>query len=90
MIHAYCKYKKDYIRNFGIIPTDYEIHHIDGNRKNNDLKNLVAIPFLLHKRYHQNEKEMIKCFNVKNEIGFKYHRDMMIMYYYKIMDFTDC
>ena len=42
MVHASCKYKKDFIRNFGTIPTDYEIHHIDGNRKNNQLKNLTT------------------------------------------------
>lgn len=24
------------------IPNDYDIHHIDGNRKNNEIENLVA------------------------------------------------
>lgn len=35
-----------------IISNDYEVHHIDSNRDNNDIYNLVALPRKLHKRYH--------------------------------------
>ena len=34
------------------IPKDFDIHHIDFNRENNDIANLVAIPRQLHKKYH--------------------------------------
>lgn len=31
----------------------YEIHHIDGNRKNNEIKNLVLLPKRLHNELHK-------------------------------------
>lgn len=31
----------------------FEIHHIDKNRKNNDISNLVLIPTVLHQKYHK-------------------------------------
>ena len=31
----------------------FEVHHIDCNRCNNDIKNLVLLPITLHKAYHQ-------------------------------------
>ena len=34
------------------IPENFEVHHIDHNRKNNSIDNLVAIPKKLHKKYH--------------------------------------
>ena len=34
------------------IPKDFDIHHIDLNRENNDIINLVAIPKCLHRKYH--------------------------------------
>ena len=30
----------------------YQVHHIDLNRENNDIKNLVLIPTLLHQKFH--------------------------------------
>lgn len=32
--------------------SEYEVHHIDGNKKNNDINNLVLLPKSLHKRFH--------------------------------------
>lgn len=46
-------YRKIYIEKFGEIPQEFEIHHIDLNRENNLLNNLVAIPKELHKEYHK-------------------------------------
>lgn len=40
----YCKIK---------IPKNYEIHHIDMNRENNDIFNLVMLPKKLHCDYHK-------------------------------------
>ncbi len=30
----------------------YEVHHIDLNRENNDISNLVLLPIELHRKYH--------------------------------------
>ncbi len=46
-------YKKKYESVYGKIPKGYEIHHIDHNRKNNDLSNLIDIPKDLHRKYHK-------------------------------------
>lgn len=34
------------------LPKDFDVHHIDGNRKNNDIMNLIALPSKLHHQYH--------------------------------------
>lgn len=78
-------YRNIYTEIHGKIHFDHEIHHIDGNRKNNQVKNLVSLPIKLHKRYHENEKEMIVCFKKNNKIGFQYHRNLMIECYYQII-----
>lgn len=43
-----------YIENFGRIPDNYHVHHIDNNHDNNDPNNLVAIPKSYHKSLHSN------------------------------------
>lgn len=46
-------YRKFYEKQTGKkVPKDFDIHHIDLNRENNDIENLVAIPKELHKKYH--------------------------------------
>lgn len=46
------------------IPKNFEIHHIDLNHKNNDIRNLIAIPKSLHQNFHrcinEIERERIK------------------------------
>lgn len=34
------------------IPKEYDIHHIDFNRENNKIQNLIVIPYKLHRKYH--------------------------------------
>jgi hypothetical protein len=51
------KYRKIWEKNYGPIPQDefgrpYEIHHIDGNRKNNDLSNLMCVSIEDHYKIH--------------------------------------
>lgn len=43
------KYKRYYKIDFG---SEYAIHHIDFNRKNNDISNLLLLPNDLHSKYH--------------------------------------
>lgn len=46
-------YRKIYSDHYGFkFGSEYAIHHIDGNRKNNDIKNLLLLPSKLHNRYH--------------------------------------
>lgn len=46
----YRKYYEDY---YGInIQDGFVIHHIDGNRNNNRIDNLLMLPNELHARYH--------------------------------------
>jgi hypothetical protein len=46
-------YRKFYEEKTGKkIPKDFDVHHIDLNRENNEIENLVAIPKHLHKKYH--------------------------------------
>ena len=45
--------RKYYEKHFNVkVPKDFDVHHIDCNRNNNDITNLVAIPRVLHRRYH--------------------------------------
>lgn len=47
-------YRELYSQTYGITwDKDLEIHHIDGNRENNDLSNLVLLPSDLHHRLHE-------------------------------------
>lgn len=34
------------------IPNDFIIHHIDLNKKNNNIENLILLPTKLHSKYH--------------------------------------
>lgn len=42
----------------GPIPFGMQIHHIDGNKTNNDISNLLLVTPLEHKRYHQGCKKI--------------------------------
>lgn len=48
-------YRKIYADYYGIKWDSklFEIHHIDRNRENNDVHNLVLLPKKLHKEYHR-------------------------------------
>lgn len=43
------KYKKYYDIDFS---KDYDIHHIDFDRNNNEINNLILLPKKLHNKYH--------------------------------------
>ena len=53
-------YRKLWENNYGEIPKDekgrsYEIHHIDGNRDNNELSNLICVSIEEHYNIHLNQ-----------------------------------
>jgi hypothetical protein len=46
-------YRKKYKRYYGIeFGSDYAIHHLDFDRTNNSIENLLLLPSELHTRYH--------------------------------------
>lgn len=52
-INGLKNYRTKYKRYYGIdFDSDYVIHHIDFNRNNNDIKNLLLLPKEVHQRYH--------------------------------------
>lgn len=55
-------YKKLYAQTYGITwDADLEIHHIDRDRKNNHISNLILLPSYLHEELHDclDESEII-------------------------------
>jgi len=46
-------YRKLYEQNIEKIPAKWEVHHIDFNHNNNNLKNLIAVPSMVHMIIHQ-------------------------------------
>ena len=68
------------------VPKDFDVHHIDCNNKNNDIRNLVALPKDIHARYHASKNQ----FNVSiNSHNLELHFDTCnkgLYYYLKSMD----
>lgn len=57
-------YRKYYQEYYSInLDKDFEIHHIDYDRENNNISNLVALPKKLHHKLHCNRNELIMYFN---------------------------
>lgn len=47
-------YREKFEKHYGIeIPQGFEVHHIDLNHDNNDVKNLMILPKWLHRQYHK-------------------------------------
>ncbi|NDB60600.1 HNH endonuclease [bacterium] len=62
-------YRRIYEQHHGSIPRDengrsYDIHHIDGNRKNNDPNNLIAVSILEHYRIHLERGDWNACVRI--------------------------
>jgi len=63
------KYRKIYEKHYGPIPTDqtgrtYDIHHIDGNRNNNDPNNLKALSIEEHYQVHLDQGDYASCIKI--------------------------
>ena len=51
-------YREKYKKRFGIkFNNDYEVHHIDFDRSNNEIENLILLPRDLHKKLHKIHSE---------------------------------
>lgn len=74
----YRKYYKEY---YGIdFGSEYDIHHIDFDRNNNSIENLLLLPKSLHNKYH---------FYVRSLEVFKSHCDTLYMDSYLIPEIHD-
>lgn len=63
-------HRQVYIDNFGPIPKDMQIHHIDHNPANNNVNNLELISRSDHFKEHE-EKRLIWCNSQKNKDNLK-------------------
>jgi len=64
-------YRKFYQEELGIIlDKSYHVHHIDGNRQNNDIVNLVALPKKLHLKYHNQKAKYDFVVSSINECSY--------------------
>ena len=67
-------YRKIWEKVNGPIPVDelgrkYEIHHLDGNRNNNDLSNLTCIPIQEHYELHLSKGDYGAAFRIAQRMG---------------------
>lgn len=67
-------YRKLWIKHNGQIPTDengisFEIHHIDGNRLNNDITNLTCLSIKEHFYIHHNQGDWQAAERILQKIG---------------------
>ena len=80
-------YRKIWIENFGDIPVDsngisFEIHHIDGNRNNNNLDNLKCMSIQEHYDIHHSQGDWGACnkilrrMRLTKEESFKINSDL--------------
>jgi hypothetical protein len=68
------KYRKIWESHYGEIPKDehgrtYEIHHKDGNRKNNDITNLMCLSLKEHYELHLQQGDYAAAAFLKQKIG---------------------
>lgn len=61
-------YRKIYEVKNGKIPKGYEIHHIDGNRKNNSIENLICVSILEHYEIHKKQGDWGACRKILKRI----------------------
>ena len=66
-------YRRIYEKHKGPIPKDnygksYDIHHIDGNKKNNNINNLVALSLQEHYNIHYKQGDWGACLVISNRL----------------------
>jgi hypothetical protein len=76
----YCgttKYRKIYENHYDPIPKDetgrtYDIHHIDGNRKNNKPENLKAVTIQEHYDIHYAQRDWSACHRIATKMNLSH------------------
>jgi len=66
-------YRTIYKNHYGPIPKDqegrsYEIHHIDGNNKNNNPSNLIALSIQEHYNIHESQGDWYACLRIAEKM----------------------
>lgn len=74
-------YRAEYERIYGKIPEGFVIHHIDGNRNNNDISNLLMIPKKLHAKYHMMKTSALAIFGKEIPIDMNEWELLMLKHY---------
>ena len=72
-IYTKTNFRKIYKDHHGSIPKDengrtYEIHHIDGNRNNNNISNLIALSIQEHYDIHYAQGDWGACFKIAKRL----------------------
>jgi len=69
-MNIYSNHRQVYEKHYGPIPEGNEIHHIDGNKLNNDPKNLMSVTLQEHYEIHFRQGDYGACrliaFRMKN------------------------
>jgi hypothetical protein len=70
--HNHNLYRKVYEQHYGPIPKDaygrsYDIHHKDGNHKNNDPENLIALSVQDHYDLHYQQGDYAACYLIAHQ-----------------------
>ena len=68
-------YRKIWVTHYGKIPKDeqgrtFDIHHIDGNRKNNDINNLICVSMEDHYKIHLEQFNKTLSFKERASLNF--------------------
>ena len=85
------KYRKIFEEYYGVkIPNGFDIHHIDGDRNNNDISNLLMLPHTLHAEYHEWCFEYTKLMSTQDLdcklCGYNQHKFMVIEEFGKVLE----
>lgn len=76
-------YRKLWKSHNGSIPIDsegrpYEIHHIDGDRSNNDISNLVCVSIKEHYAIHSEQGDYMACLIMSKRMGMSYEETLAL------------
>lgn len=78
-------YRKFYKKYYGIeFGKEFDVHHIDGDRDNNAISNLILLPKALHAKYHlcrpktlKTEIDMSNLSNTEYEVALRFYEAMI-------------
>jgi len=71
LVHRDIAYKDIYLKNREKYPlpfSEYDVHHIDGNKKNNNVENLIPLTREQHESVHEFERRLQIKFKSRQEI----------------------